>query len=142
MRWIRQLAYRASSQFRRRKLEADMAEEMRLHLEHLTEKGMGAGASLDEARHAAQRQFGGIDQFKEESRDRMGWRWLGNLASDIRYAARILRKTPVFTAVGVLTVALGVGITTTTFSYLRTTIFRSLPFASPDDRNLPPTCLI
>jgi putative ABC transport system permease protein len=132
MRWIRQLAYRASSQFRRRKLEADMAEEMRLHLEHLTEKGMGAGASLDEARHAAQRQFGGIDQFKEESRDRMGWRWLGNLASDIRYAARILRKTPVFTAVGVLTVALGVGITTTTFSYLRTTIFRSLPFASPD----------
>ncbi len=118
--------------FRKKSLEAEMAEEMRQHLKGLTNANIAAGMSPEEAQFAAHRQFGGVEQIKEQCRDQRGLRWLDDLAQDIQFAARILRNSPGFTTVAVLTLALGISVTTTTFSYLNATMFRRLPYPQPE----------
>jgi predicted permease len=119
--------------FRREKLDADMSEEMRAHLELQTQQYIARGLTADEARYAARRTFGGVEQLKEQCRDerRGGWIWLEHLAQDFRYAAGSLRRNPVFSLTAVLTLVLGLGAATTIFTLVDAVIWRPLPYAEP-----------
>lgn len=109
-----------------------MAEEMRLHLELQTERNVVAGMNEEEARFAARRQFGGVEQIKERCRDQRGWVWLEQTCRDLRHAVRGLRKAPGFTFVVVLTLALGVGVNTALFTWFNAAAFRPLPVPNPE----------
>src|SRR4051812_31924424 len=120
--------------FRREKLDAEMTEEMRAHLEMQTTRNLANGMAPDEARHAARRQFGGMKQLKEQCRDerRRSWVWFDHLAQDLRYAAGSLRRNPVFTLTAVLTLVLGLGATTTIFTLVDAVVWQPLPYAQPE----------
>jgi predicted permease len=113
--------------FRKDQLDAEMAEEMRTHLELQAAANERRGMASDEAHHAAHRAFGGVEQIKERSREQRGWTWLESLLGDVRFAARMLRKNPGFTAAVVLTLALGVGVNTGLFTLFDVFVLRPLP---------------
>jgi predicted permease len=117
---------------RRRDLEAEMAEEMRQHLEQRIQEKLADGLAPDEARYAAQREFGGLVQMQEQCRDERRFAWLEHLAKDARFAARSLRKNPGFTAVAVLTLALGIGANTALFSTFKTLVLQPLTLPQSD----------
>jgi predicted permease len=113
--------------FRRGKLDAEMSEEMRAHLELQAAENEKRGMSADEARYAAHRVFGGVEQIKERARDQRGARWLDDLMRDFRFGWRVIAKAPVMSAVIVLSLALGIGANTAGFSWIRTVAFEALP---------------
>src|SRR5688500_9559502 len=114
--------------FRIRKRDAEMSEEMRLHLEMQTERNVAAGMDVDEARYAARRQFGGVEQIKERCRDQRSSVWLEQTLSDIRFAGRMLRKNRGFAFAATLSLALCIGANTAIFSMLYALVIRPLPF--------------
>lgn len=124
MKFLRQLR----TLFRKERLDAEMAEELRAHLELQTERNLAAGMPPEEARDAARRQFGGIEQIKEQARAQRGLIWLENFLRDLALGARLLRKQPGFTAVAVLTLALGIGSCTAIFSVVNGILFRRLDY--------------
>jgi putative ABC transport system permease protein len=115
--------------FWRRRSEAGLDEEIRGHLDLLTADHVRSGMSLAEARAAARRDFGGVARTKEQYRDRYGWPFLESLAQDARYTARTLRRDAVFSVVAVLTLALGIGATTTIFGGVKAVLLDPLPYA-------------
>jgi predicted permease len=116
---------------RRDQLTDELGEELRFHETLLARDRRAEGMNADEATWAARRQMGNRTAITEETRSLWSLRWLDDAAQDVRIAARSLRRTPVFTAVAVLTLALGVGANSAVFSVVRGALLRPLPFRDP-----------
>ena len=132
MRWRDKLRLRGRSLLWRRRVERELDDELRFHLEQQVAENLAAGMSAEEARYAARRSVGGTEQIKEECRDVRGVNWVQDLVQDVRYALRILGKRRGFTAAAVLSLMLGIGINTAVFSVINAVMLRSLPVKNPE----------
>lgn len=132
MKFIRQL----QALFRKEKLDTEMAEEMRLHVEMQTERNIAMGMKPWDAHYAALRQFGNVASIQEQARAQRGWVWLEQLGQDLRFGARQLRKSPGFTAVAVVSLAIGIGLNTAVFSIINTIFYQTIRGVPEPDRVL------
>ena len=115
-----------------RRRDADLEEELRLHFEMVTDAARRRGYSPEEAMRRARLEAGGIAQALEAVRDQRGLPWLEDMVGDGRIALRMMRRTPIFSIVAVLSLGLGIGANTAIFSLLNTLVLRALPVREPD----------
>jgi len=121
-----------SALFLRSHHENEMDEELRAHVQNRADDLERCGLTPAEAERRARIEFGGHEKFKEECREERGGFWLDTVWTDLRFGARMLRKTPGFTAVAILTLALGIGANTAIFSLLNALALRNLPVPHPE----------
>ena len=131
MRWLVRWKHTLRSLLRHRQVDAELEDEFRDHLEREIENNMRAGMSASDARLAALRLIGPIALHQEECRDAHGTRFIETSARDLRYAIRMLRRSPLFTGVATVTLALGIGANTIVFTFVENILMRSLPVRSP-----------
>ncbi len=134
MDWFRQLRFRLSRLLNLPAAYEDLAEEIHSHIEIETHENTARGMSREEARRVARLKFGSLVTAREQSREVWGFVWLETLWQDLRYGARSLAKSPGFTAVAVLSLALGIGGTSTIFSVISPILLRKPPFVKDPDR--------
>jgi hypothetical protein len=113
---------------RRSRMESEMDAELRFHIDACAEDLILSGVAREEAMRRAQVEFGGIERVKEEGREARGANVIESLVQDLRYGASNMLRTPGFTAITVLTLALGIGATTAIFSAVNPILFESLPY--------------
>jgi predicted permease len=128
MRWLRKIG----TVLRRDRLDAEMSDEMRHHVELQTELNLKAGMSTEDARYAAVRQFGNVASIQEQAREVRRWIWLEQLGQDLRHAGRSLGRNPAFATAAVFTLALGIGANTTIFSLIDAVLLKPLPVRAPE----------
>jgi predicted permease len=132
MRCSRKLRLRLRSLLRGRRVEQELEEEFRYHLEHLIDDYIASGMAPDAARYAALREMGGTERQKEECRDARGIALFDHFARDVNYAIRSVRRRPGFSAVVILSLALGIGANTTIFTFVNAVLLQPLPYPDSD----------
>jgi putative ABC transport system permease protein len=133
MRWYYKLPLRLRSLFRKNKADLDLSDELQFHLQSQIDEYVAGGMDAQEARAAALRSLGGMEQVKEECRDARQINFIHNFLQDGRFGFRMLRRSPGFAVVACVTLALGIGATTSIFSVVRAVIFAPLPFRQPEN---------
>ena len=132
MRWTKSLAHRFRSLFHMQRADAQLDSELRFHLERQIEENLAAGMTPREAREAALREFGGVTQIRDECRDERGVGLFYDFGRDLRLGMRQLRRSPGFSAVVVLSLALGIGANAAIFTLVHAVLLESLPVAHPE----------
>src|SRR5260370_40441503 len=125
---------RLAGLFQKDKRDAEMAEEIQAHVDLLTERNIAAGMTPDEARRAALREFGRVEQIKEVAREQRVWMWADEFVQDIRYGARMLRRTPGFSILAILCLTLGIGTNAAALSWIEGILIRPYPLVAHQDR--------
>ncbi len=132
MRWYRILRLRLLSLLRRAKADSDLQNELEDHLRREIEENIRGGMSPDDSRYAAKRSIGPLALYEEECREARGTALFDNFVRDMRYANRVLRRTPLFAVVAVTTLGLGLGANTTIFTLINKLLLRPLPVRDPE----------
>jgi predicted permease len=120
--------------FQKKRRDAEMSEEIRQHIEGLIERNLAAGMSPDEARNAALRQFGGLEQIKEIAREQRIWRWADEFFQDLRFGVRMLFRNPGFSILVILCLTLGIGTNAAVLSWIEGILIRPYPLVAHQDR--------
>jgi predicted permease len=131
MRLIERLRMAARMLFRRNSETARLSQEMQFHLDQQIAENIATGMSPNEARSAALRTFGNPTLLHDQARSTWSWNWLEKFARDIRYGTRTLFRSPGFTIIAILVMALGIGATTSLFTIVRAVLLKPLPFQDP-----------
>src|SRR3954462_5385072 len=132
MRIVHALLMRCRALFHGDAVDRELADEMREHLERLTQEHVARGLTREAAIDAARREFGPVTQLAEASRDARGISWIVNVWQDMRYGGRLVARAPGFVAGVFLTVALGIGATTAIFSVVYGVVLQPLPYRQPE----------
>jgi macrolide transport system ATP-binding/permease protein len=120
--------------FRKNSRNQEMAEELQQHLDALVERNIATGMSPSDARRAALRQFGGVEQTKESAREQRVWMWADQLLQDIRFGMRMLWRSPGFSILAILCLTLGIGTNAAVFSWIEGVLFHPYPLIAHQDR--------
>jgi len=131
MRWFYKLSLRFRSLFKREHVEQELSDELRFHVEKQIEENVAKGITPEEARYAALRELGGVEQIKEGCRDMRRISYIEDFLQDVRSGLSQLRQNPAFAGVAIVTLALGIGANTAIFSAVYAVLLKPLPFRSP-----------